>query len=65
VLKQKLQQHAVELMSIEDPMAALDADERRRYGGYTTEEIGRALEDSWQRPEARVAAVEAALDKPK
>lgn len=59
ILKQELRQGEIALLSTEDPMEAILAEERERLGGMTPLEIGQALEDRWQRLEARVAALEA------
>ncbi|SUS07467.1 hypothetical protein DF3PB_4410005 [uncultured Defluviicoccus sp.] len=64
-LKQSLQQHAGELLSVEDPMAPREAEERERWGGRTATEYGKALEERWQRLEARVKALEGALARPR
>ena len=56
MLKQSLEQTAVELLSVDDPMATLEAEERKRWGGRTATEYGKASKsagNAWRRGSRR------------
>lgn len=60
ILKQKIEQREIRgPLSVENPMDAIIAEERERYGDMPSPlEVGKALEERWQKLVARVEALE-------